>query len=143
MNGNTHTPSTHVKESLSTNTSTDSLKLSPSFQELRHAIPLIPVVKDYAWGIRGMDSRVGRYAMQSGVPLMKLIPMFRMRNCGLERIPVDPPRCKMDELCKRPWAANCPFYLKYLSCGQGIIDSSASRQESLAATVAFQGSDAL
>jgi len=30
------------------------------------AIPLKPVVKDYAWGIRGMDSRVGRYALTSG-----------------------------------------------------------------------------
>jgi mannose-6-phosphate isomerase len=28
------------------------------------AIPIIPVVKDYAWGIRGMDSRVGRYALE-------------------------------------------------------------------------------
>ena len=47
-------------------TTTTSLKLSPSFQDNQHAIPLIPVVKEYAWGIRGMDSRVGRYAMQSG-----------------------------------------------------------------------------
>lgn len=26
-------------------------------------LPLRPVVKDYAWGIRGMDSRVARYAL--------------------------------------------------------------------------------
>jgi len=25
-----------------------------------------PVVKDYAWGIRGNDSRVARYALESG-----------------------------------------------------------------------------
>jgi mannose-6-phosphate isomerase len=30
-------------------------------------IPLQPVVKDYAWGIRGMDSRVGRYALESKI----------------------------------------------------------------------------
>jgi len=30
-------------------------------------IPLKPVVKDYAWGIRGMDSRVGRYALESKI----------------------------------------------------------------------------
>jgi len=28
-------------------------------------IPLRPVVMDYAWGIRGMDSRVARYALES------------------------------------------------------------------------------
>jgi len=26
-----------------------------------------PCVKDYAWGIRGMDSRVARYALESGL----------------------------------------------------------------------------
>lgn len=30
-------------------------------------VPLHPVVKDYAWGIRGMDSRVGRYALESKI----------------------------------------------------------------------------
>lgn len=30
------------------------------------AIPLRPTVQDYAWGIRGMDSRVARYAKASG-----------------------------------------------------------------------------
>ena len=29
-------------------------------------MPLRPVVKDYAWGIRGLDSRVARYALESG-----------------------------------------------------------------------------
>lgn len=29
-------------------------------------LPLIPAVKDYAWGIRGMDSRVARYGLESG-----------------------------------------------------------------------------
>ena len=43
---------------------------TPSRQLRKHiakaVIPLKPVVKDYAWGIRGMDSRVGRYALASG-----------------------------------------------------------------------------
>lgn len=30
-------------------------------------VALRPVVKDYAWGIRGMDSRVGRYALESKI----------------------------------------------------------------------------
>jgi len=44
------------------NTSSSMTSSSSSFS----AIPLKPVVKDYAWGIRGMDSRVGRYALTSG-----------------------------------------------------------------------------
>jgi hypothetical protein len=33
----------------------------------KNAIPLRPVIKDYAWGIRGLDSRVARFALESGV----------------------------------------------------------------------------
>lgn len=35
-------------------------------KQTHSCIPIKPVVKDYAWGIRGMDSRVGRYAMACG-----------------------------------------------------------------------------
>ena len=48
----------------------DTDNTTPARQLRKHiaksAIPLKPVVKDYAWGIRGMDSRVGRYALTSG-----------------------------------------------------------------------------
>ena len=30
-------------------------------------VPLRPAVKDYAWGIRGLDSRVARFALESGI----------------------------------------------------------------------------
>jgi len=30
-------------------------------------VPIKPVVMDYAWGIRGMDSRVARYALESKI----------------------------------------------------------------------------
>ena len=33
----------------------------------RHVLPLRPTIKDYAWGIRGLDSRVARFALESGV----------------------------------------------------------------------------
>ena len=32
-----------------------------------NVLPLRPVIKDYAWGIRGLDSRVARFALESGV----------------------------------------------------------------------------
>mmetsp|Transcript_26545 Transcript_26545/g.40178 ORF Transcript_26545/g.40178 Transcript_26545/m.40178 type:complete len:466 (+) Transcript_26545:61-1458(+) len=34
-------------------------------KELKSVIPIKPSVKDYAWGIRGMDSRVARYALEN------------------------------------------------------------------------------
>jgi hypothetical protein len=51
-----------AEKSVMTTTST----ASSSSETLSSAIPLRPVVMDYAWGIRGMDSRVGRYALESG-----------------------------------------------------------------------------
>ena len=35
-------------------------------QQTSYVQQIIPVVKDYAWGIRGSDSRVARYALESG-----------------------------------------------------------------------------
>ena len=33
----------------------------------KYVLPIYPAVMDYAWGIRGLDSRVARYALESGV----------------------------------------------------------------------------
>jgi mannose-6-phosphate isomerase len=33
----------------------------------KSVIPLRPCIQSYAWGIRGLDSRVARYALESGV----------------------------------------------------------------------------
>jgi mannose-6-phosphate isomerase class I len=32
----------------------------------KEVVPITPAVFDYAWGIRGLDSRVARYALESG-----------------------------------------------------------------------------
>lgn len=32
-----------------------------------NVVPLRPAVMDYAWGIRGLDSRVARFALESGI----------------------------------------------------------------------------
>ena len=38
-----------------------------SSESKSNVLPLCAVVKDYAWGIRGLDSRVARYALESGI----------------------------------------------------------------------------
>ena len=37
-----------------------------TLQDYASIIPIKPTVQDYAWGIRGLDSRVARYALESG-----------------------------------------------------------------------------
>jgi mannose-6-phosphate isomerase len=117
MNGGNH--SDIMKESLSTNTSTDSLKLSPSFQELRHAIPLIPVVKDYAWGIRGMDSRVGRYAMQSG-SIDEIDPDIPYAELWIGTHPSGPATLQDGRTLEQAVGMELPFLFKILSAGKAL-----------------------
>lgn len=38
-----------------------------SISQGKTVVPLRPAVKDYAWGIRGLDSRVARFALESGI----------------------------------------------------------------------------
>lgn len=33
----------------------------------KSVLPIRPALQDYAWGIRGLDSRVARYALESGI----------------------------------------------------------------------------
>jgi len=33
----------------------------------KSVVPIRPCLQDYAWGIRGLDSRVARYALESGI----------------------------------------------------------------------------
>lgn len=119
MNGNTKNSDDHLRESLSTNTSTDSLKLSPSFQELRHAIPLIPVVKDYAWGIRGMDSRVGRYAMQSG-SIDEINPDVPYAELWIGTHPSGPATLQDGRSLQQAVGGELPFLFKILSAGKAL-----------------------
>lgn len=117
MNGGNH--SDIMKGSLSTNTSTDSLKLFPSFQELRHAIPLIPVVKDYAWGIRGMDSRVGRYAMQSG-SIDEIDPDVPYAELWIGTHPSGPATLQDGRTLEQAVGMELPFLFKILSAGKAL-----------------------
>jgi mannose-6-phosphate isomerase len=33
----------------------------------KSVVPIRPAVQNYAWGIRGLDARVARYALEAGV----------------------------------------------------------------------------
>lgn len=125
MNGNTTTTSENNKDDdikrvcISQNTSTDSLKLSPSFQENKHAIPLIPVVKDYAWGIRGMDSRVGRYAMQSG-SIEEIDPDVPYAELWIGTHPSGHASLQDGRLLQEAVGEELPFLFKILSAGKAL-----------------------
>merc|ERR1719232_1818002 len=41
--------------------------LSNPAVDKKYVLPIYPAVMDYAWGIRGLDSRVARYALEAGV----------------------------------------------------------------------------
>ena len=95
------------------------LKMSPSFQENKHAIPLKPVVKDYAWGIRGMDSRVGRYAMQSG-SIDEIDPDVPYAELWIGTHPSGHASLQDGRLLKEAVGAELPFLFKILSAGKAL-----------------------
>ena len=83
-------------------------------------LPLKPVVKDYAWGIRGMDSRVARYALESS---------------SLEAVDPDTPYAELwigthakgpstingtGESLKDSIGEDLPFLFKVLSAGKAL-----------------------
>lgn len=65
-NGTTSTSTNGTASSTSNGTHPTSQSQSQS-QQQQKVYMIQPCVKDYAWGIRGMDSRVARYAMESGL----------------------------------------------------------------------------
>lgn len=61
----TTTTTTNNTTTVTKSTTTTTTPTTASSKQL--IIPLQPVVKDYAWGIRGMDSRVARYALVNNI----------------------------------------------------------------------------
>ena len=56
-----------VKRNTSDITSPSISSFKSNDGEKKQVLPIYPSVMDYAWGIRGLDSRVARYALESGV----------------------------------------------------------------------------
>ena len=82
-------------------------------------IGLIPTVQDYAWGIRGMDSRVARYALENNA-LDDVNPDTPYAELWIGTHPKAPSRLKTGELLQDAIGEELPFLLKVLSAGKAL-----------------------
>jgi len=85
------------------------------------AIPIKPVVKDYAWGIRGMDSRVGRYALTSG-SIEAIDPDCPYAELWIGTHPSGPSVLQDEKKTplKEAVGGELPFLFKILSAGKAL-----------------------
>lgn len=82
-------------------------------------IPLLPVVKDYAWGIRGMDSRVGRYALTCGT-IQEIDPDTPYAELWVGTHPSGPARLQDETPLQDAIGGELPFLFKILSAGKAL-----------------------
>ena len=82
-------------------------------------IALKPVVKDYAWGIRGMDSRVARYALESGT-LKEVDPDTPFAELWIGTHPKGPSVLENGVTLKEAVGDELPFLFKVLSAGKAL-----------------------
>jgi len=86
---------------------------------MSNVVPLRPAIQEYAWGIRGLDSRVARYALESGV---------------IDEVDPDKPYAELwigthfkgqatlnnGETLQSVLGEQLPFLFKVLSCGKTL-----------------------
>ena len=82
-------------------------------------IGLVPVVMDYAWGIRGMDSRVARYALESKT-LEEVDPDTPYAELWIGTHPKGPSMLKTGESLRDAIGEDLPFLFKVLSAGKAL-----------------------
>jgi len=83
-------------------------------------IGLIPQVKDYAWGIRGWDSRVARYALESKA-LKEIDPDTPYAELWIGTHPSGPSTLKTSgQTLKEAIGDDLPFLFKVLSAGKAL-----------------------
>lgn len=80
---------------------------------------LIPVVKDYAWGIRGKDSRVARYALESGC-IDSVDPAAPYAELWLGTHPSGPATFSDGSTLRDVCGVELPFLFKILSAGKAL-----------------------
>ena len=78
-----------------------------------------PVVKDYAWGIRGLDSRVARYALESGT-LDEIDPSAPYAELWIGTHPKGESMLANGKSLRSVLGAELPFLLKILSAGKAL-----------------------
>jgi mannose-6-phosphate isomerase len=85
----------------------------------KSVIGLVPVVKDYAWGIRGMDSRVARYALESKT-IDEVDPDTPYAELWIGTHPKGPSKLKTGEDLGEIIGEDLPFLFKVLSAGKAL-----------------------
>lgn len=85
----------------------------------KSVVGLVPVVKDYAWGIRGMDSRVARYALESK-SLDEVDPDTPYAELWIGTHPKGPSKLKTGEDLRETIGGDLPFLFKVLSAGKAL-----------------------
>lgn len=91
----------------------------PAGGSRKTVIGLVPVVKDYAWGIRGMDSRVARYALESKT-LDEVDPDTPYAELWIGTHPKGPSMLKTGESLRDAIGEDLPFLFKVLSAGKAL-----------------------
>lgn len=82
-------------------------------------LPLRPVVKDYAWGIRGLDSRVARFALESGV-IDEVDPDTPYAELWVGTHPSGPATLRDGTTLEDAAGGQLPFLFKVLSAGKAL-----------------------
>lgn len=85
----------------------------------RNVIPLRPVIKDYAWGIRGLDSRVARYALESGI-IDEVDPDCPYAELWMGTHPSGPTALRDGSTLEEAVGGPLPFLFKVLSAGKAL-----------------------
>jgi mannose-6-phosphate isomerase len=85
----------------------------------KSVVGLVPVVKDYAWGIRGMDSRVARYALESKA-LDEVDPDTPYAELWIGTHPKGRSKLKTGEDLRDTIGEDLPFLFKVLSAGKAL-----------------------
>jgi len=85
----------------------------------KSVIGLVPVYQDYAWGIRGMDSRVARYALESKV-MEEVDPDTPYAELWIGTHPKGPSKLKTGEMLQDAIGEELPFLFKVLSAGKAL-----------------------
>jgi mannose-6-phosphate isomerase len=85
----------------------------------KHIIALKPVIKSYAWGIRGMDSRVARFALESKA-INEVDPDTPYAELWIGTHPKGPSTLETGESLRDAIGEELPFLFKILSAGKAL-----------------------
>lgn len=85
----------------------------------KSVVPIRPAVQNYAWGIRGLDARVARYALESGI-IDEVDPDKPYAEMWIGTHPKAPTVLLDGSTLERAVGYPLPFLFKVLSCGKTL-----------------------